>query len=219
MSPGIGEGVQRGYLRARYRSNHQTTAGRGLLRTGQPNPKERAGDRNRSRKSTCKGTNGPRTMVFPQLNSARFMGGRLPDQIPRGFCDVGSFGAARAKAHFCSLGDFPIFATFARARARTNYTHQNSSVAFAAGKLQPRRLVRHDRKSQLGIGRRAGWTSFLCRVSRYLHDFSGARFTDLQRGGVQIKNSLRVRSRCAKSRAHFQAPIMAKVPIPCDPLL
>ena len=70
-------------------------------------------------------------------------------------------------------------------------------------------MVGRDRKSQLGIGRRAGWKSHLARASEDLHYFAGSRLSNARRGGAQIGNRPRVDPRGDGPRARSQTPFAA----------
>ena len=132
---------------------------------------------------------------------------------------MGRFGTASAEAQFCALEEILAFAAFAGSRARSKYPNQDMPIPFAAARQHLRLLVRCDRKSQLGIGRRAGWATHLSRATEYLHNFSGARLANSRRGRIKVGDSLRINPRRIGPQARSQTSVVASFSIPRGELL
>ena len=137
----------------------------------------------------CEIASRPRTMLHPQRYSPCFLREELANHIPRGNGNMGWTRAVWAVAHFGPSGGVCLSVPFARPGAGSIRAHQTAPAALASVEQKLGRLEGHGRKSQLGIGRYAGWRAHLSLASEDFYNFPKARHADPRRGGIQIENA------------------------------
>ena len=112
----------------------------------------------------------PRAMLRPRRDSTGLGRGGLASHISRRGRDMGGTGTAWTVPHFGASGDLRAPSSVAFPRARALNSNGDVPAALTMTQLQIGRPVGHYGKSQLSIGRHAGWVAHLSLIAKDLHD-------------------------------------------------